>query len=122
MSTWVLTVARTRALDRRRGIQRRRTESLSDDAIVGRVGSSGEDVAAAAETAERRTVIKAALDTLPPEQREALELAYFGGLSQTEVAAKTGQPLGTVKTRMRLALRKLRETLSRWPDAEGANP
>src|SRR5437879_5036138 len=50
VSTWVLTVARTRALDRRRGIQRRRTESLSDDAVVGRVGSSGQDVAAAAET------------------------------------------------------------------------
>ena len=50
-------------------------------------------------------------DGLPAEQREALELGYFGGLSQSEIAERTGQPLGTVKTRMRLAMQKLRGQL-----------
>ena len=54
----------------------------------------------------------AALAELPREQREALELGYFGGLSQSEIAERTGQPLGTIKTRMRLALLKLRDRLS----------
>jgi len=49
---------------------------------------------------------------LPQEQRQALELGYFGGLSQTEIAERTGQPLGTIKTRMRLAMLKLRDRLS----------
>ncbi|HTD61174.1 MAG TPA: sigma-70 family RNA polymerase sigma factor, partial [Gemmatimonadaceae bacterium] len=56
--------------------------------------------------------VAAALKELPPEQREVLELAYFGGLSQTEIAERTGQPLGTVKTRTRLAGQKLRERLA----------
>jgi RNA polymerase sigma-70 factor (ECF subfamily) len=55
--------------------------------------------------------VVAALAGLPAEQREALELGYFGGLSQTEIAERTGQPLGTVKTRMRLAMQKLRSQL-----------
>ena len=57
-------------------------------------------------------VVLAALSELPPEQRQALELGYFSGLSQTEIADRTGQPLGTIKTRMRLAMQKLRERLS----------
>jgi RNA polymerase sigma-70 factor (ECF subfamily) len=56
--------------------------------------------------------VLAALSELPPEQRQALELGYFSGLSQTEIAERTGQPLGTIKTRMRLAMQKLRERLS----------
>jgi RNA polymerase sigma-70 factor (ECF subfamily) len=64
-----------------------------------------------AEASERRRIVSAALGGLPVEQREALELGYFGGLSQTEIAERTGQPLGTVKTRMRLALQKLRSQL-----------
>ena len=53
------------------------------------------------------------LKTLRPEQRVVVELAYFGGLTHTEIAARLEQPLGTVKTRMRLALKKLRETVGR---------
>ena len=59
----------------------------------------------------------AVLRQLPDEQREAVTLAYFGGLSQSEIAERTGLPLGTIKTRVRLALRKLREQL--LPYAEG---
>jgi RNA polymerase sigma-70 factor (ECF subfamily) len=55
------------------------------------------------------------MQTLPPAQRQVVELAYFGGLTQTEIADKTGVPLGTVKTRVRLAMRKLRDAL----EAEG---
>lgn len=57
-------------------------------------------------------MVRGALLRLPAEQREALELACYGGLSQTEIAERTGQPLGTVKTRMRLAMQKLRDGLT----------
>jgi RNA polymerase sigma-70 factor, ECF subfamily len=112
VQTWLLTIARSRALDRVRALRRRREEPLEGDdgqPVVQQVaeGDPGQD----AETSERRRLVVAALSGLPAEQREALELGYFGGLSQTEIAEKTGQPLGTVKTRMRLALQKLRGQL-----------
>jgi RNA polymerase sigma-70 factor (ECF subfamily) len=69
------------------------------------------------EASERRTHILAALRELPEEQREVLDLGYFQGLSQTEIADATGQPLGTVKTRMRLAMQKLREPLSMYRES-----
>jgi RNA polymerase sigma-70 factor (ECF subfamily) len=62
-------------------------------------------------TSETGRLVRAALAELPPEQRQAVEFAYFRGLSQSEIAEKTGQPLGTVKTRVRLAMVKLREKL-----------
>lgn len=108
---WLLTIARSRALDRVRAVRRRREEPLEADD-----GQQVEPVAAGnpaldAEASERRRLVAAALAALPAEQREALELGYFGGLSQSEIAERTGQPLGTVKTRMRLALQKLRSQL-----------
>jgi RNA polymerase sigma-70 factor (ECF subfamily) len=119
--TWLLTIARSRALDRLRASKRRREESL-DDAVVpgvesdgapaGALESSSSDPSLDVELDERRRFVLAALSELPREQREALELGYFGGLSQSEIAQQTGQPLGTVKTRMRLAMQKLRERLS----------
>lgn len=113
--TWLLTVARSRSLDRMRATRRTRAESSLEDAELAsgeRFATVGPDPFAAAEQSERATLVARALATLQPVQRECLELAYFGGLSQSEIAAKTGQPLGTVKTRMRLALRKLRDTLA----------
>jgi RNA polymerase sigma-70 factor (ECF subfamily) len=107
---WVCTIARTRAIDRlrARGSAARAEASAGTDAV--------EDVApAASELAESRQDqerVAAALAQLPPEQRRALELAYFDGLTQREIAERTGDPLGTVKTRVRLALRKLSELLS----------
>jgi len=112
VQTWLLTIARSRALDRVRSLRRRREEPLEGDdgeTVVQQVaeGDPGLD----AEASERRRIVVAALSGLPAEQREALELGYFGGLSQSEIAERTGQPLGTVKTRMRLAMQKLRGQL-----------
>lgn len=131
VSTWVFTVARSRALDRRRAMRRRCEESASEaapgaahdaaDAPVAS-GAAGSDPAGDAEQAERREVVAAALHELPAEQREAVELAYFDGLSQTEIAARTGQPLGTVKTRTRLAMQKLRDRLAPLRDREEEAP
>jgi RNA polymerase sigma-70 factor, ECF subfamily len=111
--TWLLTIARSRALDRVRSLRRRREDPLEGDDGQAVVQQAAEgDPGLDAEAAERRTIVVAALAELPPEQREALELGYFGGLSQTEIAERTGQPLGTVKTRMRLAMQKLRSQLA----------
>jgi RNA polymerase sigma-70 factor (ECF subfamily) len=130
VQTWVLTIARSRALDRLRATRRLREESINDSA--GGDGGVGVDAAIAlassslerslarsdgdplldAEHSERRRLVIAAVAELPAEQREALELAYFGGLSHSEIAERMSQPLGTVKTRVRLALQKLRDRLS----------
>jgi RNA polymerase sigma-70 factor (ECF subfamily) len=112
--TWLLTIARSRALDRLRSMRRSRDEANIDDLV-----ESGSEQLGAAESrpledierGERSRVVREALQTLPAEQRESLELAYYEGLSQSEIAERKRLPLGTVKTRMRLALQKLRERL-----------
>jgi RNA polymerase sigma-70 factor, ECF subfamily len=116
VSTWILTIARSRALDRVRSRRRLREEPLTpvplaDDVVIA-VGGSMTDPLREAEATERRALVADALRSLPAEQRQVLELAYFGGMSQTEIAERTGQPLGTVKTRTRLAAQKLRTALS----------
>ena len=112
VQTWLLTIARSRALDKVRALKRLREEPIEGEsgALVVQLAADG-DPAMSAEAAERRTIVIAALADLPAEQREALELGYFAGLSQTEIAERTGQPLGTIKTRMRLAMQKLRGRL-----------
>lgn len=112
VSTWLLTIGRRRALDRLRAKGRRREESMTSVRELADVASPAGDPSQAMESSERRTHVLAALANLPDEQREVLELGYFRGLSQSEIADMTAQPLGTVKTRMRLALQKLREPLS----------
>src|SRR4051812_7796420 len=106
---WLMTIARSRAIDRLRStkMERQRVEPLDN---VREIAAAG-DVEKDAILSGMRRVIHKALDALPPEQREVIDLAYYGGLSQSEIAARIGQPLGTVKTRVRLALIKLRETL-----------
>jgi RNA polymerase sigma-70 factor (ECF subfamily) len=110
--TWLLTIARSRALDRVRAVKRLHEEPLDGEhAEVAAQATAESDPGRDAEATERRVVVLAALAELPPEQREALELGYFGGLSQSEIAERTGQPLGTIKTRIRLAMQKLRGRL-----------
>ena len=112
VQTWLLTIARSRALDRVRALKRLREEPMEGESgeLVVQLAAEG-DPSVDAESAERRKIVIAAMSDLPVEQREALELGYFGGLSQSEIAERTGLPLGTIKTRMRLAMQKLRERL-----------
>lgn len=115
VQTWLLTIARSRALDRLRARRRLREDPFIDTTASepdSSAPAAPSDPLADAEHAEQSRIVRAALADLPSEQREALELGYFGGLSQSEIAEHTGQPLGTVKTRMRLALQKLRERLA----------
>ncbi|HYW09046.1 MAG TPA: sigma-70 family RNA polymerase sigma factor [Longimicrobium sp.] len=112
VSTWLSMMLRSRALDRIRARGRLREERW-DSALD--PATAGEDTRGApdshAEQDEMRRLVTAAVAQLPAEQRQTVELAYFRGMSQTEIAAALGQPLGTVKTRARLALQKLREAL-----------
>jgi RNA polymerase sigma-70 factor, ECF subfamily len=105
VEAWLLTIARTRAIDRLRSRAARGRMAEAKGAEPPEPGPSLPDaLAVAAQDAGR---VQAALAELPKDQRVALELAYWEGLSQTEIAERTGQPLGTVKTRVRLALLKL---------------
>jgi RNA polymerase sigma-70 factor (ECF subfamily) len=115
---WLLSIARNRAIDRlRREWHGGPTEAL-DEALV---DEQSPDVFAVAIRTLDRERIRAALRTLSKEQRETVELAFYGGLSQSEIATKAGLPLGTVKGRMRLAMEKLRLALADLaPEAGGA--
>ena len=112
VSTWLLTIGRRKALDRLRARKRHREDPVRSDRTFADIPSSAADPAQEVEGAELRENVRTALRSLPEEQRQVLELGYFKGLSQSEIADATGQPLGTVKTRMRLAMQKLREPLS----------
>jgi RNA polymerase sigma-70 factor (ECF subfamily) len=107
--TWLLTIGRSRALDRLRSRKRNR-EDISDDLSLVRDPRS--DPSQLVEGAERRQLVYSALTELPADQRRTLELAYFRGLSQSEIAEFLGEPLGTIKTRMRLGMQKMRDKLS----------
>ncbi|MFQ6019816.1 MAG: sigma-70 family RNA polymerase sigma factor [Dehalococcoidia bacterium] len=107
---WLLSVTRNRAVDGLRSRRRRhRYETISPEQRERELpAGDAQDPALAAELADQRRTVRAALAGLPPDQRQAIELAYFNGLSQREVAHLLGQPLGTVKTRIRLGMQKLR--------------
>jgi RNA polymerase sigma-70 factor (ECF subfamily) len=108
---WMATIARSRAIDRlRSGWQdQRRKESLEVLGDAPTNAASPEEMTA---ESERRKFVREALNLLTPEQREVIELAYYSGLSHSEIAEKLKQPLGTVKTRTRLGMMKLREALA----------
>lgn len=105
--TWVLTIARSRALDRLRA--RGRDPELAPLSEL--VASEAPDPSVGVEAQERREQVARALAALPDEQRRALELAYFGGYTQREIAEWLQQPVGTIKTRMRLGMQKMRALL-----------
>lgn len=112
---WLLTLARTRAIDRFRAgaAERKRIESLD---AVEFFASGDETPEQNLVGQERRRYVQQALKVLTAEQRQAIALAYFYGLSQSEIAEKLNLPLGTVKTRMRLGMIKLREALAPYEE------
>ncbi len=107
-STWILTLVHRRAVDLVRREERRQTDPIPDDSAVG-VAPEGTEEAAWLRFERER--VQAALRQLPDVQREALELAYYGGFSQSELAERLGVPLGTIKSRMFAGLARLRELL-----------
>ena len=116
VAAWLATIVRTRALDLVRS-RKRRARVLEDAAVVTDEGEALvlaptiESTDRGAELAETSAIVRKSLAELPPPQRKVIELAYFGGLSQSEIASQLSEPLGTVKTRMRAGLEKLRQAL-----------
>ena len=105
LAPWLAVIARNRAID---SLRKRRPETDIEDVIV----SVEPDMAGDAERSRAMEKVRGALGTMPPAQRSALEMAYFEGLSHSEIAAKTGEPLGTVKTRIRAGLLSLRKVFA----------
>jgi RNA polymerase sigma-70 factor (ECF subfamily) len=103
-STWILTLVHRRAVDLVRREDRRRAERLNEAPET-----AGTLVEEEADLRSRRAAVQAALKELPDDQREALELAYYGGYTQSELAERLGVPLGTIKSRMFTGLTRLRE-------------
>ncbi len=112
---WLTTIARSRALDLVRARSRR--DRITASAAADRpesppaMGGWRADPSSGVYHSERREQVQLALDTLSPPQRRAIELAFFEGLSQSEIAELLKEPLGTIKTRVRLGMQKLRECL-----------
>lgn len=111
--TWIAMIARSRAIDRTRS-DRSRADTMDElegspdrDAL----GATFPDPEEAASLAERRQLVRAAMEDLPPEQRDSLMLAFFRDLSHREIADRTDTPLGTVKSRIRSGLQKLEDRL-----------
>ncbi len=114
--TWLLSVVRHRAIDelRRLNVRPEGNAVELNEALQSTALPDGLDELM--DVRQRQTVVRSALASLPAPQRQALELAYFGGLTQQEIADKTGTPLGTIKTRMRLGLLKMQDELRRFHD------
>lgn len=106
-STWILTLVHRRAVDLVRREQRRRADPLPQVELDGRERSAADSAWLRLE----RERVQAALRQLPDHQREAIELAYYGGFTQSELAERLGEPLGTIKSRMFTGLARLRELL-----------
>jgi RNA polymerase sigma-70 factor (ECF subfamily) len=111
VGTWLVMLARSRSIDRLRSRQSRATreDALPDHLEIPCPNPTPEQ---STESNLRRQKVRSALDSLPPEQREVLELAVFSGLTHYELAEKLNQPLGTVKTRVRQGMIKIREFLT----------
>lgn len=110
VTAWLMTLARTRSLDR---IRSRASRQRSVEPIPEQFDppANVHTPEAQSVTSQQRRIVAEAMSQLPNEQRRALELAYFQGLSHSELASALGEPLGTVKTRIRLGMIKLRELL-----------
>lgn len=102
LGAWLAVIARNRAID---ALRKRRPESDIKDVVI----SVETDLASEADRARAAEKVRSVLGSMPASQRAALEMAYFEGLTHTEIAAKTGEPLGTIKTRIRAGLTTLRK-------------
>ncbi len=116
VTAWLATITRTRALDlvRARGRRARalmRAAVGNSEGLAAPIAAAGEAPDRGVERQEARRLVERSLAELSETQRRVIELAYFGGLTQTEIAAELQEPLGTVKTRMRAGLEKLRGSL-----------
>ena len=113
--TWLLSITHNMAIDEIRKRKRRpqKADSEEPEQVLAGVADTGagSDVEEEVWLGSLRDTVATALQTLPPAQREAIEMAYYQGLTQREIADALGEPLGTIKTRMRLGLQKLREAL-----------
>jgi RNA polymerase sigma-70 factor, ECF subfamily len=107
---WLINLTRSRAIDRLRAIRRREKSFVANENVESRASHATSDPS---QEAEAKLLVHGALAMLPEAQRTALELAYLDGLTQSEIAAQLGEPLGTVKTRMRAGLQKLREFIGK---------
>ena len=101
LGAWLAVVVRNRSID---AMRRRRPSDPVEDVVL----ASAADVAGEVEQSTMIERVRGVMKDLPPEQRESLELAFFGGMTHAEIAEKKGEPLGTVKTRIRAALGSLR--------------
>jgi RNA polymerase sigma-70 factor, ECF subfamily len=108
LPAWLMVIARNRAISRLRGRERLLVQDDDEGFSMESVPASG-DLEDEASRAELTRKVRAAMAALPQEQREAVELAYFEGMTQTEIAAHTGSPLGTVKSRVRAAMQTLQQ-------------
>lgn len=115
VAAWLTMISRSRALDQIRGRDRRERLNSSaareEQSQPPAMGHWGADPGYQAEQTERQKRVAEALQSLSPVQRQAIEMAYYDGLSQSEIAERLNEPLGTVKTRVRLGMLKLREAL-----------
>jgi len=102
LGSWLAVIARNRAID---FLRKRQPETDLEDVIV----SVSPDLAREADRSRAAEKIRGVIGAMPPPQRSALEMAYFEGLSHSEIAGKTGEPLGTIKTRIRTGLMTLRK-------------
>jgi RNA polymerase sigma-70 factor (ECF subfamily) len=118
---WLMSIVHNAAIDRRRGRFKREQEAVPIDDLAFKLEDDAEDPFAQVSGEIDAAQVRAALGSLPKEQRDAIELAYFGGLTQQEISDRTGTPLGTVKSRMRLGLYKLRSLLAESMGGELAN-
>lgn len=111
---WLVTLTRNRAIDAVRSRKRRTRHEDDQTREEPAVVAPASTPELAVVDAERAAAVRVALESLRPEQRQVLELAYFSGLSHSEIAERLGQPLGTVKTRIAQAVKRLRDELSRF--------
>jgi RNA polymerase sigma-70 factor, ECF subfamily len=121
LPAWLMVIGRNRAISRLRGRRDREMLEENEGDFAGTFASS-QSIEYEAARAQLARTISAALEKLPAEQRQAVELAYFEGMTQSEIAAKTATPLGTVKTRVRTAMQTLRQILGPAHTTEVVSP